>query len=77
MTRRTMAEEIYDTPENIERAVGEASTARAISLDSFVGLGPPDMVCTQKLFTRAWLPGDMADLPRTGCVCLNAGKHLC
>jgi hypothetical protein len=44
------------TPENKERAVGEAMTARAIALSYYQGLGPPDLCCLTKLFVRAWLP---------------------
>ena len=47
---------VEGTPENKERAVGEAMTARAIALSYYQGLGPPDLCCLTKLFVRAWLP---------------------
>lgn len=40
---------LEDTPELIERAVGEALTARSISIDSFTGLGPEDLCCLTKV----------------------------
>ena len=40
---------LEDTPEFIERAVGEALTARSISIESFSGLGPEDLCCLTKV----------------------------
>jgi hypothetical protein len=54
------------TVENVERALGEAITARSIALDYYNGLGPPDLCCLQKVFVRAWLPPDPQTLPPTG-----------
>ena len=54
------------TVENIERALGEAITARSIALDYYTGLGPPDLCCLNKVFVRAWLPPDPQTLPPTG-----------
>lgn len=54
------------TVENIERAIGEAATARSIAIDYYQGLGPPDLCFLSKVFHRAWLPSNIADLPATG-----------
>ncbi len=60
-----MSDAISDTPENIERVIGEAITARSISIDFFCGVGPADLCC-------AWLPYS------AGAECLPAGYyHWC
>ena len=57
---------IEGTPENKERAVGEAMTARAIELDQYQGLGPPDLCSLTKNYVRAWLPYEAGSLPGLG-----------
>jgi hypothetical protein len=67
-----MSDAISDTPENIERVIGEAITARSISIDFFSGVGPADLCCITKQFVRAWLPYS------AGAECLPAGYyHWC
>lgn len=63
-----MADCLEKTAENVERALGEAITARSIAIDYYSGLGPPDLCCLNKVFVRAWLPPDPKTLPPTGCV---------
>ena len=43
-----MSDTIHDTPESIERVIGEALTARSISIDFFSGVGPADLCCITK-----------------------------
>jgi hypothetical protein len=67
-----MSDTIHDTPESIERVIGEALTARSISIDFFSGVGPADLCCITKQFVRAWLPYS------AGAECLPAGYyHYC
>ena len=67
-----MSDAIHDTPESIERVIGEALTARSISIDFFSGVGPADLCCVTKQFVRAWLPYS------AGAECLPAGYyHYC
>jgi hypothetical protein len=67
-----MSDTIQDTPESIERVIGEALTARSISIDFFSGVGPADLCCITKQFVRAWLPYN------AGAECLPVGYyHYC
>jgi hypothetical protein len=67
-----MSDAIHDTTESIERVIGEALTARSISIDFFSGVGPADLCCITKQFVRAWLPYS------AGAECLPAGYyHYC
>jgi hypothetical protein len=67
-----MSDTIHDTPESIERVIGEALTARSISIDFFSGVGPADLCCITKQFVRAWLPYN------AGAECLPVGYyHYC
>jgi len=59
-------EELRGTAENVERAVGEALTARSIAIDYYRHGGPPDLCCLEKQYQRAWLPTDVAPLPPQG-----------
>ena len=60
-------ETLDSTQENIEKALGEAITARSIALDYYSGLGPPDICCLNKAYVRAWMPSDPSTVPPTGC----------
>lgn len=66
---------LESTQENIEKALGEAITARSIALDYYTGLGPPDLCCLNKSFVRAWMPPDPGTVPSTGCVCLSSAPR--
>jgi hypothetical protein len=67
-----MSDAVNDTPESIERVIGEAITARSISIDAFSGIGPADLCCVTKQFVRAWLPYS------AGAECLPDGYfHYC